>query len=109
MPDVAHGWPGGSGAVCRGGQERGFHGLDHLAQGNLGGGPGEDVAASLAPFAGYDVRSLEFVEDLDQKAGGDIFPLGDIFELYHCATIILLGKADCRPTGILQFLGNPHQ
>ena len=109
MPDVAHGGTGGSRAVFRGGQESGFHCLDHFTEGDLGGASGEDVPASLAPFAGYNVRSLEFVQDLDEKAGGDIFPLGDVLELYHRATIIVPGKADHRPTGILQFLGNPHR
>ena len=109
MPDVIHGWPGGSRIVFRSREKPGFNGLDYCPESDPGGRLGEDVSAGLASFADHDISALEFIEDLDEKTGRDILPLGNILKLYDCVTIIMPGKADRSPTGILQFLGNPHR
>jgi hypothetical protein len=45
---------------------------------------------------------------LDQEAGRDIFPLGDVLKFNYRAPIVVLGKAHRGPAGIFKFLGNPH-
>lgn len=108
VPNLSHGRSGGTrGGSGRSEQSR-LHRLNDLAEADVSWRSRQHVATCLAAFTGNNVRSLQFIQDLDQEARRDIFALGNVLELYNGAAIVLLRQTDGSATGIFEFLRNPH-
>lgn len=109
MPGAADGGAGfafGEGGVVELG---GLHGIDDLAEGDALGGAGEEIAAVGAAAGVDDPGAAEVVEDLDQKVGGDSFPLRKFVKAGKTLAVIGLCELCKGAAGVFQFLGNFHE
>lgn len=95
-------------AEGRGVEDFAVDGAEDVAEGNFGGGAGEEVAAFFAPDAFGDAFGFQFDEDLDEVVRGHGLGGGKVFDAHGRFVGKMPGEAEDGPHGIIAFDGKLH-
>ena len=101
---------GSGGALQRdlGGDEIRLHDREHLLQGDFFSGLRQTVAAGLAALGDDETAFAEFVEQLHQVIGRDVFEPGEFFDARDGRAAVAAGELGEDAEGILEFEGGFH-